>query len=236
MTFFCKSWEQDISHANLAGIIFCHITLFIYPVPQIFSLSTPNEILLFSSAAGVLFMLFALGSIRFLAPQCQLDKVLGIAVCSRKSLKDVLICTPLLLFAIGAVTWHWKYTLEKLDIPFEHTQQLLEYADLSHPLTLILLIIMAVGIIPPVEEILFRRVIFGQLAKLSNFNIAGFITAGLFSAAHSFAAGIPGLFIMGLTLQWMYSKNRNLADCIILHALFNAISIGCAVISKTVQC
>ena len=126
MTFFCKSWEQDISHANLAGIIFCHITLFIYPVPQIFSLSTPNEILLFSSAAGVLFMLFALGSIRFLAPQCQLDKVLGIAVCSRKSLKDVLICTPLLLFAIGAVTWHWKYTLEKLDIPFEHTQQLLE--------------------------------------------------------------------------------------------------------------
>ena len=236
MIFFTKSWEDDISEIQLAGIIFCYVTLFIYPAPQIFSLTTPVEVLLFASVSGVIFLLLSLAGIHFLNPGKELQKIIGAAVPDAKNIRHILFMLPAVLLAVGAITWHWKYTLKKLDIPFEDTQKLLEYADFSHPETFLLLVIMAVLVVPIAEELLFRRVIFALISKFAGFNAAGFISAGIFSIAHNFTAGIPGLFLMGIIFQWLYSKSRNLSCSILLHALCNAVSIMFAVLAKQYQC
>ena len=183
-------------------------------------------------AMGIILVLFILTLLRVFNADVRSDRLLGISFPDKKTVKLVLISLPATLIALGAITWHWKYTLEKLDIPFEQTQALLQYADISKPEIFWLLILMAVIIIPVTEELVFRRAIFELIAKGAGFNAAGFLTAGVFSAAHCFLAGAPGLFLMGLILQWMYSKTRNLASCIALHSLCNAVAIIGAAAAK----
>ena len=232
MIFFDKAWKDDIPAVQLVGILFCVITLFVYPVPQMFASSAPAVMLGYVSAAGTLFVLFSLWLLCYLNSGKSIGDLVGITVPDKKTVAGVGVTLPCTLLAVGAITWHWKYTLNKLDIPFVQTQKLLEYADISKPLVFSLLILMAVIVVPIVEEFVFRRVLFELTAKATGFNAAGFITAGVFSAAHGFLAGAPGLFLMGVILQWMYSKHRNLAACIMLHGLCNAVAIICVAVVK----
>ena len=225
MIFFKKSWEYDISSICAAGILFCYISLFFYPAPQLFAGKTAASILSFSCIAGILFIALSCGLLNITGNNCSLQKKIGISMPGVRALKDALLVLCGLLPAIWAITWHWKYTLKKMEIPFSDQQPILELVNLSQPLHLILLILMSVVIIPVVEELVFRRVLFGQIAQICGFNTSGFITSGIFAFAHGYLAGFPGLFLAGMAFQWFYSKSNNLAANILLHALFNAVSI-----------
>ena len=225
MIFFKKSWEYDIPAFCATGITFTYISLFFYPAPQLFAGQTVTGTLLFACVAGILFLAISCGLLHFTGDKSSLRKKIGITMPGTKELKEALLVLCGLFPAIWAITLHWKYTLKKMEIPFSDQQQILELVNLTKPSQLILLILMAVIIIPIVEELVFRRVIFCQISQICGFNIAGFITSGIFSFAHGYLAGSPGLFLAGMTFQWFYSKNNNLAASIMLHALFNAISI-----------
>ena len=47
-------------------------------------------------------------------------------------------------------------------------------------------------------------------------------TALIFSAAHGFLLGVPGLFFMGLVFQILCNTTRNLGCSIIAHSMLNA--------------
>jgi membrane protease YdiL (CAAX protease family) len=77
---------------------------------------------------------------------------------------------------------------------------------------------------PVVEEVLFRRIIFGKLATVAPPVVAVIITSLIFAIVHFFIKGLPALFVMGLAFQLIYLMRKNLFSAILLHALVNSIA------------
>lgn len=229
MTFFRKSWNCDVSAPVLAGILFAAVSLFIYPVPQLFCDSQNVEkLLIFNCCAGGIFVAFSLALLANTTPYTGIKEKIGISLPDKKTLLQSLLAAPCLLGVTALITWHWKYTLNRLDIPFATKQWMIEHISCDAPFKLFLIFVLVVIVCPIAEELIFRRTVFGLAEKAFGANAAGFITAGIFSAAHSFLAGAPGLLIMGLAFQWIYSRKGNLAASIILHSACNAITLAMA--------
>lgn len=143
---------------------------------------------------------------------------------------------PLSLRAAKSVSrWAWQvnYTAQP------HTL-LREMSEVSAPLNVWLLVILAVVIAPLAEEILFRGLLQGALVRLLRSRwIAIVITAAIFSVLHlvireNVAAGesslaqvetIPSLFLLGLALGYSYEKTRSLYRPMVIHLAFNALSL-----------
>ena len=88
----------------------------------------------------------------------------------------------------------------------------------------IIVIGMTVIIFAPLgEEIVFRRMLYGLLSPLGSVK-ALFLTSFLFSIAHFYLVGIPGLFFLAVILQLLYLHTRNLWCPIQAHMIFNALS------------
>ena len=232
MIFFRKSWDCDISPAYAAGILLGYISLIFYPLPQLFQPRTTTAMLAYTCAAGIVFILFACSMALLSHPEDSLARKFGIKRPEKSAVKESLYLLAGLLPAIWAVTWHWKFTMQKLEIPFSEQQELLQIVDFTDPAEVALLIMMSVIIIPVVEELIFRRILFGEISRTCGFNASGFITSGIFSAVHGYLAGAPGLFIGGIAFQWCNSRSGNLTSSIILHAMFNAVSLVFCLTSK----
>ncbi len=95
-----------------------------------------------------------------------------------------------------------------------------------------LIILSAVVIAPLLEEVIFRGLV--QSALLDLLGTARrwliiIIAGALFSLIHMQGVSwhaLPGLFILGLILGWLYETHRSLWPCIIVHVLFNAANVG----------
>ena len=91
----------------------------------------------------------------------------------------------------------------------------------------VMLILMPVG-----EEILFRGIAYigfaGRFGQLKGMVFSALLFAGLHGYIRSFMplvlGGIP-IFLMGLTLAWLYIRTKSLIPCIITHSLVNLILI-----------
>lgn len=114
-------------------------------------------------------------------------------------------------------------------VPYEHpvVTFLREHRD---PVAVALVIIAAVVAAPIGEEFFFRRVLQGWLERRLP-EAGGAAAIGLQAAAfaaahlgHGLAAG--PLFLFGIVLGVIAHATGSLAPCVILHALFNAVSVG----------
>jgi membrane protease YdiL (CAAX protease family) len=76
-------------------------------------------------------------------------------------------------------------------------------------------------LVPLSEELVFRRCLYELLLKFGA-PAAMVGTALIFSAAHGFLLGLPGLFFIGLVFQILCNTTRNLWCSIIAHAMLNA--------------
>jgi len=130
-----------------------------------------------------------------------------------------LVVAPLLALA------GWLNTL----VPYEHpvVAFLAERRDFR---ALLLVVLTAVVAAPLAEEFFFRRVLQGWLEKrLPARNAAGAIvvSAAAFALAHQGQglAFVP-LFPLGLVLGYLVRQTGSLLPAILLHALFNAVSIA----------
>ena len=225
MTLFDKSWNTDLNQIQLCGIIFGAVTVFIYPYPQLISGTAPGTLFSLHTLGVALFILFSILILRGTQPEAKLAEVAGISGLRSKDFWVLIKYLVATVFAVSAVTSGWIYTLKKLKIPFDETQELLRYADFSQPETFVPLFIMAVIAVPFAEELIFRRYLFELIAKLTGYNASGVITSLLFSAAHGFLAGAPGLFLMGLLLQRFYTEKKNILHPTLLHMSFNATTL-----------
>ncbi|WP_422122239.1 CPBP family intramembrane glutamic endopeptidase [Planococcus sp. X10-3] len=74
---------------------------------------------------------------------------------------------------------------------------------------------------PVMEELVFRRVIFGSLNQTTNFWIATAVSAIVFAIVHMEFAHILLYFTTGLILAFLYQKTKRLLAPIIAHILLN---------------
>lgn len=89
-----------------------------------------------------------------------------------------------------------------------------------------LLLILSIGIIAPVfEEILFRGIVFRELASKINVVVAIVVQAFLFGAFHmNLTQGIYA-FVVGLLLGWSYYVSGSLFVPVLIHLFFNTTSV-----------
>ena len=98
--------------------------------------------------------------------------------------------------------------------------------------TVILLGFVMVILLPVGEEILFRGIAYigfaGRFGQIKGMVLSALLFAVLHGYIRSFmplvVGGIP-IFLMGLTLAWVYIRTKSLIPCIITHSLVNLILI-----------
>lgn len=130
-----------------------------------------------------------------------------------------LVVAPVLAFAYAVSLW----------VPYEHPiVDLLRQQRTT--VTLALVGISAVVTAPIAEELFFRRVFQGWLEKRLSAADAG-QAVGMAAAAFALAHAGQGLaflplFPLALVLGHITSRTGSIVPCILLHALFNAVSLG----------
>ncbi len=114
-------------------------------------------------------------------------------------------------------------------VPYKH--DVVEFLTLRRdPLAVSLVIATAVIAAPLVEELFFRRILQGWLEKVlpeADGTLALVVSAAAFALAHQGQglAFVP-LFPLGLVLGFIARRTGSIVPCILLHALFNAVSVG----------
>jgi uncharacterized protein len=113
-------------------------------------------------------------------------------------------------------------------------QELLDIA-LQGGAATVLAILLAVVIAPVTEEIVFRGVLFRALTGTVGMWPAAVLSSAVFAVIHfevlfSQPLALVGLFTVGLLLAIAYHRTGSLLVPIIGHAVFNAVSVGLALL------
>ncbi len=125
-----------------------------------------------------------------------------------------------LLFANGIALFYTHLTNHPF--PVQRTIPLIRTAIQLNPVAAWLGVVF---IIPYVEEILFRGLLFGALQKIWGITAAVLVSSVLFVLVHLQLVGFLVLFLVGLILAWARLRSASLGLPIALHALNNAIAM-----------
>ncbi|RYM05214.1 CPBP family intramembrane metalloprotease [Sporolactobacillus sp. THM7-7] len=102
----------------------------------------------------------------------------------------------------------------------EHTQQIVNVARTSP------LFIFAVSVIGPIlEEIVFRKIIYGALRKKISFLLAAGISSLIFAVGHFDFQHLLVYFAIGFFLCYVYQKTGRITVNMFMHAAMNAIVV-----------
>ena len=87
-------------------------------------------------------------------------------------------------------------------------------------------VIFAIAIFAPIlEEILFRRILFGMLLPKTNFFIAALISSVMFGIIHFELSHILLYSVSGFIFAFIYYKTKRIAASIIAHMLLNGFVV-----------
>lgn len=141
------------------------------------------------------------------------------------SIKDIcwtVLAYILMMSLIILLSPYWEALLEHYGIETAQQQEALnEVENSSGSLTPVLFICMCI-LTPIVEEILFRRIIYGGFRNICPAWLAVIVTSLIFSAVHFFVKGFVSLFIMGVMFNLIFLFRKNLWASILLHAIVNS--------------
>ena len=84
-----------------------------------------------------------------------------------------------------------------------------------------LMILLAVTVVPAIEEILFRGLLYGAFKKHCAVWIANLASSLVFAMIHSYFYGFYTVFLLGIFLAYAYEKTRSLRTAIIIHCFWN---------------
>ncbi len=88
------------------------------------------------------------------------------------------------------------------------------------------MLVLAAGVAPVVEEIIFRGVLYGWLRRFLGPAVAIVLSALVFGAVHGIPQLVPALAVQGAVLALVYERTRSLWPSIVLHGVFNAVMLG----------
>ncbi|UOQ44327.1 CPBP family intramembrane metalloprotease [Halobacillus salinarum] len=102
----------------------------------------------------------------------------------------------------------------------ENTMNLMEIARKA-PLFIFIPVLFA----PILEEIIFRKIIFGSLYKRTNFFVAVIISALVFGLFHFDVTHLFVYFAMGVVFAFLYVKTKRIITPIIAHMAMNSLVV-----------
>ncbi len=105
-----------------------------------------------------------------------------------------------------------------IEMGSENTQQIIRIIEAS---PIVILISSVVG--PILEEIVFRKVIFGSLYKRFNFFLSALISSVIFALAHFEPEHILLYSAMGFTFAFLYVKTKRIIVPIFAHVAMNTL-------------
>ncbi|SET76867.1 hypothetical protein SAMN05216389_12630 [Oceanobacillus limi] len=91
--------------------------------------------------------------------------------------------------------------------------------------TIPLFMIVPMVLAPILEEIIFRKIIFGSLYKRMNFFFAGLLSATVFGIIHGEPEHLLIYSSVGFVFAFLYVKTKRIIVPIIVHMVLNSISI-----------
>ena len=131
----------------------------------------------------------------------------------------------LLIYAWQIITMpFWEKLLERLNFHGSQQQELLTVCSQSSLPQYFGMLALAAVLIPFVEEVVYRRLLFGVSRPLGVW-AALILTAAIFAAMHGFVYGFPALFGLGVVFQWQYLRTGNLWTSTLTHMIYNFISL-----------
>ena len=178
---------------------------------------------------------FAFYCINFLAVICIFSHFLGDSlVAAWRDLWNFIQAVVLGYVALWALSRAMDFVMSHLLPGFQNINDsaIVSMAKTGYTLTVISVVIL----VPVVEEVLYRGLIFRNLYRSSQ--VAAYIVSmGAFAAIHVLgyigSESVTTLVLCflqylpaGLCLAWTYTKADNIFAPIVVHALVNAISIG----------
>ena len=107
-----------------------------------------------------------------------------------------------------------------IDLGSENTKQIV---DLIKTAPIVIIVTSIIG--PILEEIIFRKIIFGVLYKRWNFFIAGLISSLIFAIAHGEPEHLLLYSAMGFTFAFLYVKTKRILVPIFAHVSMNTIVV-----------
>ncbi|HWL25798.1 MAG TPA: type II CAAX endopeptidase family protein [Ureibacillus sp.] len=103
-----------------------------------------------------------------------------------------------------------------IEIGSENTETIIMVTEIA-PIMILSTVLFA----PILEELVFRRVVFGSIIQAQNFWIAGIISAIVFAAIHLDFTHILIYTVSGFIFAFLYYKTKRLLTSIIAHMLLN---------------
>jgi membrane protease YdiL (CAAX protease family) len=184
----------------------------------------------FNGIMNVTLTIFLFGLYRFRKWPSINPLKMGFLDCLVAGVMGVLQLFPLAQI-IGAL---WKKVLLSLQclLEFECVEQPIVVAlraELTHEEQLWGIILSTVIIVPLFEELLFRYFFYRFWKSRMSIWGATLLTAFVFALLHFNLAALVPLLVMGIFLTFLYERHGNLIPCIMVHGLFNYISILAAV-------
>ena len=79
-------------------------------------------------------------------------------------------------------------------------------------------------LIPIVEELLFRGILFGSFASSFSYKIAMVLSAAIFALGH-YSVSWPMVLLIGTMLAWIYWRTDNLAATMVIHGTVNFVAL-----------
>lgn len=90
----------------------------------------------------------------------------------------------------------------------------------SDPFFFAVSMVTAVVLIPVLEELLYRGILFGSFSRCFSYKTAIIFSAVLFLPGHR-TLSWPTVFIIGVLLAWIYWQTDNLAVTMVIHGTIN---------------
>jgi uncharacterized protein len=141
-----------------------------------------------------------------------------------------LAAMPIVLFYAGASL----LLLNALGLPLERQQAVQFMLDPTNPLGLqIYLILLAVLGAPLIEELLFRGIALPAMLRHTTQTRAIVFVSLIFAAIHLTPTAVIPLFVFAMALSLAYLYTGNILVPIVMHLLFNSVSLGMLVVVRT---
>ena len=217
-----KNLPPEISGAVL--VIALAISRVFAPVLVRFTRIEPDDLRL-SLVMELLILLQAAVLIYFACPTGCPVKKLGIRKRKTIALFPLILSVSAALFAVGLTTMLWQLILKFCGYTDMSLQPVVQLAGNASAPELVLLILLTVIAAPLLEELIFRRVLYGFALPLFGAAGALVLQAGVFALMHDYIPGIPGLFLLGVGLQLLYLHTRNLLFPVLVHAAYNGVTL-----------
>ena len=221
---YARTWRAPLAVPVLVAAILGGLLITFYGGAQLGGFMGELTAVTVASFAAAVFILLGCA---FVAPAGNIARKIGFCKLGKEELFLIAAGLVVVLPVAACLTAFWQQILDIFHIPYAREQgliQLVKGADCKELFQLFLLTVVAV---PLTEELIFRRCLYNLLLPLGC--VAAFAgTALIFSVAHGFLLGVPGLFFIGLIFQSLANMTRNLWSSIICHACHNAIVLAAA--------